>query len=310
MPSFLTTTTRAASAVNNNNTKEKNNNASTKKSRQKSLKPSSSESSRKANQKQQISVPSSTPLPGKEIIRKSIGTTLSLTLAVGIGYFLGNNPTYLSDIFGKTFGGGRSASASSEEMVVLNEGKNETYTELFSIDTMDSATKANMWRVVNDGVMGGVSNSAMMQPSPNSPGFSRFAGTVRLENNGGFASVRRALPNSDASAYKGVYVKCKAAMKERDEKKQFLLLAKDAECSRNFGTNFKSAFTVKSADDWEVKLFPFEKCFKKGERMGRPIERGPINVKEVTELGLMILRGEEAQVGKFGLDVEEFGFYV
>jgi hypothetical protein len=25
---------------------------------------------------------------------------------------------------------------------------------------------------------------------------------------------------------------------------------------------------------------------------------------------LMILRGEEAQVGKFGLDVEEFGFYV
>ncbi|CAL6271377.1 unnamed protein product [Bathycoccus prasinos] len=187
MPSFLTTTTRAASAVNNNNTKEKNNNASTKKSRQKSLKPSSSESSRKANQKQQISVPSSTPLPGKEIIRKSIGTTLSLTLAVGIGYFLGNNPTYLSEIFGKTFGGGRSASASSEEMVVLNEGKNETYEELFSIDTMDSATKANMWRVVNDGVMGGVSNSAMMPPSPNSPGFSRFAGTVRLENNGGFA---------------------------------------------------------------------------------------------------------------------------
>ena len=310
MPSFLTTTTRAASAVNNNNNnkKEKNNNASTKKS-QKSLKPSS-ESSRKANQKQQISVPSSTPLPGKEIIRKSIGTTLSLTLAVGIGYFLGNNPTYLSEIFGKMFGGGRSASASSEEMVVLNEGKNETYEELFSIDTMDSATKANMWRVVNDGVMGGVSNSAMMPPSPNSPGFSRFAGTVRLENNGGFASVRRALPNSDASAYKGVYVKCKAAMKERDEKKQFLLLAKDAECSRNFGTNFKSAFTVKSADDWELKLFPFEKCFKKGERMGRPIERGPINVKEVTELGLMILRGEEAQVGNFGLDVEEFGFYV
>ena len=306
MPSFLTTTTRAASAVNNNNKKEKNNNASSKKSQ--SLKPSS----RKANthQKQQISVPSSTPLPGKEIIRKSIGTTLSLTLAVGIGYFLGNNPTYLSDIFGKTFGGGSSASASSEEMVVLNEGKNETYTELFSIDTMDSATKANQWRVVNDGVMGGVSNSAMIPPSPNSPGFSRFAGTVRLENNGGFASVRRALPNADASAYKGVYVKCKAAMKERDEKKQFLLLAKDAECSRNFGTNFKSAFTVKSADDWEVKLFPFEKCFKKGERMGRPIERGPINVKEVTELGLMILRGEEAQVGKFGLDVEEFGFYV
>ena len=39
-----------------------------------------------------------------------------------------------------------------------------------------------------------------------------------------------------------------------------------------------------------VKLFPFEKCFKKGERMGRPIERGPLNVKDMTELGLMVLR--------------------
>ncbi|CAL6271354.1 unnamed protein product [Bathycoccus prasinos] len=80
--------------------------------------------------------------------------------------------------------------------------------------------------------------------------------------------------------------------------KQFLLLAKDAECSRNFGTNFKSAFTVKSADDWEAREWEDRS------------NAGPINVKEVTELGLMILRGEEAQVGNFGLDVEEFGFYV
>ena len=64
-------------------------------------------------------------------------------------------------------------------------------------------------------------------------------------------------------------------MKERDEKKQFLLLAKDAECSRNFGTNFKSAFTVESADDWEVKLFPFEKCFKKGRENGKTDRTGP-----------------------------------
>ena len=59
-----------------------------------------------------------------------------------------------------------------------------------------------------------------------------------------------------------------------------------------------------------MKLFPFEKCFKKGERMGRPIERGPLNVKDMTELGLMVLRGEEAQAGKFALDVQELGFYI
>lgn len=43
---------------------------------------------------------------------------------------------------------------------------------------------------------------------------------------------------------------------------------------------------------------------------GKTDRTRPDKVKEVTELGLMILRGEEAQVGKFGLDVEEFGFYV
>ena len=305
-------TTRVFAAVNNRTIvaaqQKSTDNNNNKKNVGKSLKPSSNRSnSRSSNNSKstQISIPSTSQTPAKEIIRKNIGTTLSLTLAVGIGYFLGNNTQSFSQIFKVK---GNSSSSPAEEMVVVvNEGKNDSYSELFLIDRLDSATKANAWRVVNDGVMGGVSQSAMMPPSPNMPGSSRFAGTIRLENNGGFASVRRALPNVDASEYKGVYLKCKAAMKERDESKQFLLLAKDAECSRNFA-NFKSAFTV--GDDWEVKLFPFDKCFKKGERMGRPIERGPLNVKEMTELGLMILRGEEAQVGKFGLDVEEFGFYM
>ena len=42
------------------------------------------------------------------------------------------------------------------------------------------------WRIVNDSVMGGISESAM-QPVE---GAMRFAGILSLENNGGFASVR------------------------------------------------------------------------------------------------------------------------
>jgi NADH dehydrogenase [ubiquinone] 1 alpha subcomplex assembly factor 1 len=44
------------------------------------------------------------------------------------------------------------------------------------------------WVVVNDGVMGGVSESRFSQRR----GIGTFSGTVRLENNGGFASVRSA----------------------------------------------------------------------------------------------------------------------
>ena len=309
MPTVLTTRAIHSPTIffsAQNDGKERNGNNG----RRQSLKPSSSNdrSSKGQQRYQQISTSIGKPTKDIVIARENIGTTVSLTAAAfGIGYFLGSNQNaWLTQILNK-LPFSRNKPVDMAE-VVVNEGAKETYAELFLIDKLDSATKASKFRVVNDTVMGGVSSSAMMPPSPNSPAYSQFAGVIRLENNGGFASVRRALPNVDASDYKGVYLKCKAVMKERDEAKQFLLLAKDAECSRNFA-NFKSAFTVR-ADEWEVKLFPFEKCFKKGERMGRPIERGPLNVKDMTELGLMVLRGEEAQVGKFALDVQELGFYV
>lgn len=49
------------------------------------------------------------------------------------------------------------------------------------------ATNSPAWEVVNDDVMGGVSTS-QFQVLTN--GCALFSGTVRLENNGGFASVR------------------------------------------------------------------------------------------------------------------------
>ena len=50
-----------------------------------------------------------------------------------------------------------------------------------------SAGNAGQWQIVNDGVMGGLSSSkaAMIEG-----GRMRFSGTLSLENNGGFASVR------------------------------------------------------------------------------------------------------------------------
>ena len=53
-----------------------------------------------------------------------------------------------------------------------------------------AATNSSPWEVVNDDVMGGVSTSRF-QVLTN--GCAVFGGTVRLENNGGFASVRSAL---------------------------------------------------------------------------------------------------------------------
>lgn len=53
----------------------------------------------------------------------------------------------------------------------------------------EAATNSPAWEVVNDDVMGGVSSSQFQVLSN---GCAIFSGTVRLENNGGFASVRSA----------------------------------------------------------------------------------------------------------------------
>lgn len=52
----------------------------------------------------------------------------------------------------------------------------------------DFSNAETSWVVVNDGVMGGVSESRFSQRR----GIGTFSGSVRLENNGGFASVRSA----------------------------------------------------------------------------------------------------------------------
>jgi len=48
-------------------------------------------------------------------------------------------------------------------------------------------TNIRDWRIVNDGVMGGISRSSMVLTAD---GHGRFSGQVSLANNGGFASVQ------------------------------------------------------------------------------------------------------------------------
>jgi hypothetical protein len=55
------------------------------------------------------------------------------------------------------------------------------------IYTFSSQTNIKEWRIVNDGVMGGISNSSLMLTNA---GHGKFSGHISLENNGGFASMQ------------------------------------------------------------------------------------------------------------------------
>lgn len=60
-------------------------------------------------------------------------------------------------------------------------------TAMNKIYVFTSNTNINEWRIVNDDVMGGVSNSSMVLTDA---GHGQFSGHVSLANNGGFASIQ------------------------------------------------------------------------------------------------------------------------
>ena len=62
-----------------------------------------------------------------------------------------------------------------------------TKSNMKDIYTFTSQTKVNEWKVVNDGVMGGISKSSIVLTDA---GHGQFSGHVSLANNGGFAMIQ------------------------------------------------------------------------------------------------------------------------
>jgi len=63
-----------------------------------------------------------------------------------------------------------------------------TSSKMQEIYTFSNQSNTQEWRIVNDGVMGGISNSSLFITQE---GHGKFSGHVSLANNGGFASMQR-----------------------------------------------------------------------------------------------------------------------
>ena len=163
---------------------------------------------------------------------------------------------------------------------------------------------AGRWRSLNDGVMGGVSDGRMR--SAISGTHAVFEGTVRLENNGGFSSVRASFGSGiDLSQFQGFYMDVRPG-DEASAGKEYLLIVKDDECMTT-QVNFKAKFGTGKKGGWERVKVPFA-AFDRPERMGRAVMRGALRTEAVCEVGLMVLKGE-GNVGAFALDVLELGCF-
>jgi len=75
--------------------------------------------------------------------------------------------------------------------------------EMKTMTIIDFSRGDVTWPHINDGVMGGISSGEMFAGD----GYATFRGTVSLENNGGFSSVRSQVVVHDLSAFDGLVLR-------------------------------------------------------------------------------------------------------
>jgi len=140
-----------------------------------------------------------------------------------------------------------------------------------------AATKVNEWRIVNDGVMGGVSKSSL---GLNDLGHGQFFGHVSLANNGGFASIQ-----------------LNQSIKLTDEIKHVLLRVKGDGKAYEF--RLKSQLSQPESyvhqfittGDWEIIKLPISDFYP--QYFGRKLNRPNFNFSSIAQLSFLIANKQE-----------------
>jgi monofunctional biosynthetic peptidoglycan transglycosylase len=164
---------------------------------------------------------------------------------------------------------------------------------LFVFNLLFATTEANAnarWYVVNDSVMGGISNSQVLQNDGNLV----FTGNVSLANNGGFASIRTLLDVQSQDI-------TKIMLRVKGDGQTYQLRLRTNEYMD--GAAYTRSFSTTKSEWLNIEFLPedFQLTYR-----GRLLEQQPtINFKDVRQLGFMIA-GKQA--GEFRLEVEKIEF--
>ncbi len=150
---------------------------------------------------------------------------------------------------------------------------------------------AEAWRAIDDRVMGGVSRSRLRHDRA---GHAVFEGTVSLERNGGFASVRSSPGERGLPGARSCLVEVRGKLKQF----KLSLLTDDGFDSLNYQAGFALAGT-----DWQTLRLPladFRASFRGREVTDAP----PLDPARIRQVGLMIAA---RQAGPFALDIRRIG---
>ena len=152
----------------------------------------------------------------------------------------------------------------------------------------DNAAEKEDWRIINDSVMGGISQSEVVFSDT---GTAIFQGTVSLENNGGFASTRTQPRSYNLAGFTGLAVRIQG-----DGKDYQLRVWTD---DRFDGISYRHHFTTQP-DTWVSIRVPFSEFV--------PVFRGRIledvsavSPEQIQQIGFLIA---DKQAGKFRLEID------
>ena len=151
---------------------------------------------------------------------------------------------------------------------------------LFSLSLMDAKVIFNFsenaslqnWRVIDDGVMGGVSKGSLRT---NYEGHGVFSGFISLDNYGGFSSIRYNTNAIDVRRYK--YISILAF----GDNKEYQLRIKSDYYDRHV---YSKSFFVKN--EWQEILVPLSEM--KPQFRGRLLRMAKFNDESIVEVGILI----------------------
>jgi NADH dehydrogenase [ubiquinone] 1 alpha subcomplex assembly factor 1 len=168
-----------------------------------------------------------------------------------------------------------------------SEPLDETTTTNMLIDFTDKKAGHQM-NVVNDGVMGGLSQGAIEMTQNDSL---LFKGNISLQNNGGFSSFRIAGKQWDLSPWKGIEILVKG------DGRAYGLRATTDERFLRSSVSFTADFKTEE-DQWVKLQIPFSAM--KASWRGRKLDRN-FDPAQIKGLGIILA---DKQAGKFALEIK------
>lgn len=160
----------------------------------------------------------------------------------------------------------------------------DAYQVLFDFNGTDAADE---WQTVNDGVMGGVSDGQFKISEEKTL---EFYGTLSLENNGGFASVRSR--SKDLGLKKGD----RLVVRLRGDGREYSLNLYTQRRMTAF--SYRAVFATKK-DEWIEVLLPLDTFV--ATSFGQVIDNQPLEPGEVNGIGILL---GDKKAGRFKLEVE------